>query len=319
MNKFFEILMPILTNDKKILDESVSSVIENVDYINKAIFVVEKNSESAFRQVLEKLDKEKKLNHEIIVCENNTNKISKLRSTLDSISADKFVIVLDEDDQLLNLENISKKIDTNADVILTPYMFEMKGKICIKKFNKDKKDWEGNDEFPYYNNHNIFASSKIFKEAFEKMILFDFQKHEDVYRGISYMTLANSFQEFDDSKYCVIKYRIIEGRKHASMTFKKEDVSNWMLALLKNLYLSNFKFSNFEKLRFSQLNALIRIYRTIFIQLHLKSMENSKEIEFIQKILVDNGEEITMDGLFNNEYMINIFNDIVNNEKVKSH
>lgn len=189
-------------------------------------------------------------------------KLDKLKATSKFIGDDEMIFVLDSDDYL----NTSFKIDNfESDLVLMPYLKQHRGNplnyYSLVKFDKTNFVWNKNGT-PYFGNHSMIVSGKIFNSANKILNAYDFQRHEDVVRSLIYISLSKNQNFLDEKrKFCLIKRRKWNSKMSAS-NIDDQVIGGWLKMINQFLMQFEIKFNNQPKLQKSQVSSLIEIKLT---------------------------------------------------------
>lgn len=295
----FTILVTV-SEKRNDLDSLLSSLVFNSRFINKVIFISEERAFFNLTTFITKYNLGNLFEKYTIIDHDSTSKIEKLRLSSKLVSDNSYVVILDEDDILNSLFELTfEEIEYN-ELLLTPLMWTKNNEKKVFKFNPDIDHWYSDSFFPYYNNHNSIPRGSLFKKVMKNISNYSFQKHEDVLRSILYISEAKNIKVYDEEEFCTINYIINnDSITNESMLLDKNKDSN-SISLILELLNEGFNYSQNEILKMSQINSLKRIARTAYF-LFDEGWIKKETFSIIKKVLEKENISTNYESLFHSD------------------
>lgn len=243
MNKL-KIIVPLYTISEKYLILTLDSINKNKKFIDETIFVIDKSSDKYKALIEEYLDIKLKIFSTDL---DRTTKMEKLSLAAKNVDDNDYIIILDSDDNLIDLSFIIDIIPRKFDLIFSPYIhsqwereIEIENGFFLLKFGINLQWERGNNEnwiprtyFPYFGNHSSVVKGSLFKKVDSLTINKAFQRHEDIYRTIYYIDMAESVFYQDSIPF--IQRNIFKDHHHTLRDEKQTQVHEWVNILSQNM------------------------------------------------------------------------------------
>lgn len=227
-----DVILTIHNQEQELVNEtSLKSVFKYIEKLNSVI-IINSNKDLVVDDSNEKVT--------LIETDKNT-KLEKLSIAAKALSKKKestHIIVLDADDALINLDEFFA-LNVSCDLILTSHIYhrESEGE-WLRKFNRSQKDWANIEKFPYYGNQSMIVSKDVFIDSIKDLKKMFWQRGEDGFRMLQYMTKSKSI-DFVDGAFT--KFNRFKNVNHTSLI----KVSEFNDDFIKGI---NIKFKMFVKL-----------------------------------------------------------------------
>lgn len=260
--------------------------LKDKDYIKQILLITTRD---VFLKSRKLISKNKLIKY--IEVENGT-KVSKLKIANDFIENDDYILVLDGDD-ILN-ENFVPSY-WGYDLFFSDYLrFKINKKKIIKKqkvfINENSLSW-GNGGQPYFGNHSIIVRGEIFLKVNKEIIgTNDFQRHEDAFRSLYYISYSNKIHYSNNEFNIPINRLMSEEFKHTSRIKDNLEIADWILTEINLIKQNTPNFSNIPLYRKSQIASINEINSSL-LRLKDKNLID-KKIEPIE-IIFDQREQET--------------------------
>lgn len=281
-------------------DNSISSIKRWNLYFNQMVFVSNEN--------IEQFPNYENLS---LIVSNARSKLDKIKEGLNFLNkSDNFVIILDSDDQLTNIDRLVKEtLSTSDDILLFNQNYLSNNYFFERRVDYRMKDWTNIKSFPYFGNQTLITKKTIISESINDMNDTDWQRGEDGFRMTQYFSKSDKITYFDFPFTNLNRQKQFETSSSISLEqdnylkdgiFKKFEELRRLLTLgkIEFWHLSQYKWIEFEMMQYSYLipeDLISEIKRLINIKTKFKlllTIFSPKEHELSRWDAYDLGKDL---------------------------